>query len=256
MSLLDQPQISGEYFFPRRDPIDSPFIVSVDGAELHCYRHHVDDAQPTILHFHGNGETVGDYIRHGSGASFANLGVNVVFAEYRGYGGSTGAPQLVAQLGDCEAILSAIDVDERLVVAFGRSIGSLYAIELCARRPHLGGLIIESGIADPAERFLNYADLSALGVEPREVVAESHRYFDHEKKLRGYSNPLLVLHCEDDQLINLSHARRILQWSGASEEQKRLKIFPRGGHNAIMAMNQVEYFAEVQSLLDVVSKGR
>jgi pimeloyl-ACP methyl ester carboxylesterase len=252
MTLLDTPQISGAYFFPRFDELSAAHVVAVEGAELHCHRHQVNDDALTLIHFHGNGETVGDYVKRGAGAGFFDLGVNVVFAEYRGYGGSTGSPALVSQLADCEAVLDSLHIPDDRAVAFGRSIGSLYAVELCARRPNLGGLILESGIADPAERFLTYADLASLGVDESTVQAEARKYFDHEAKLRQYANPLLILHAADDALIDFDHAERNFRWAGASSQKKALCRFESGGHNAIMSVNYATYFAEVQALLDLV----
>jgi len=63
-------------------------------------------------------------------------------------------------LGDGEAAINAAGIKPERAIALGRSIGSLYAIELAHRQPTLAGLIIESGIADPLERFLTYADLT------------------------------------------------------------------------------------------------
>ena len=74
-------------------------------------------------------------------------------------------------LGDGEATVKAAGLAPERVIAFGRSIGSLYAIELAHRQPALAGLILESGIADPSERFLTYADLTAAGITESHVIA-------------------------------------------------------------------------------------
>ncbi len=81
MSILDTPQVSGAYFFPRRDDIDDPHVVDVGEAILHCCKINRDGADVTLLHFHGNGETVGDYVKRGAGDEFAQLNANIVFAE-------------------------------------------------------------------------------------------------------------------------------------------------------------------------------
>jgi len=83
---------------------------------------------------------------------------------------------------------------------------------------------LESGIADPAERFLTYADLTAAGITEGDVIAEVERHFNHEKKLSEYKNPLLILHTENDGMIDISHAERNYQWAGST--QKRLVRFP------------------------------
>ncbi len=241
-SILDHPEISGSYLFPQSRFVDEPFNVEVDGAELCCYRRITDPDRYTVFHFHGNGEAVADYIPDLADV-FENMGLNSLFVEYREYGGSTGTAQLVAMLGDGEEVMAAAGVVPEKVIAFGRSIGSLYAIELAHRRPDIAGLILESGIADPAERFLIYADLSAAGVTMDDVLAEVKRHFNHKKKLAGYSGPLLVLHAGNDSLIDISHAERNHEWAGSS--QKRLLRFPQGDHNTIMARNETEYFEAI-----------
>ncbi len=246
MSILDHAAISGVYFFPSpRSPRDVR-MIDVDGATIAVHSGEIDPCKLTMLHFHGNGETIADYVGadfHG----FDDLGVNMVWVEYRGYGRSTGSPGLVSMLGDGERVVQALGLSFDRVIAFGRSMGSLYAIELAARQPTLAALVIESGIADPAERFLNYADLDAAGVSEAEVRAEVARHFDHQQKLASYSNPVLILHAENDHLITLSHAERNLEWSASLN--KKLVAFPHGDHNSIMPFNHEQYFEELQTLV-------
>lgn len=245
-SLLDSPAISGSYLFPQPRCVQDPFVVEVDGAELACYRHVVNPDGYTVVHFHGNGEAVADYV-----PDFANelgkLGLNSLFVEYREYGGSTGYAQLVAMLGDGEKAVAAAQVAPEKAIVFGRSIGSLYAIELAHRHPHIAGLVIESGIADPGERFLIYADLEAAGFDQTAVLAEVKRHFNHKEKLAAYTRPLLILHAERDGLIYISHAERNYKW--AASTQKQLVRFARGDHNSIMAWNLDEYLKAMSSFL-------
>lgn len=244
-SLLDSPAISGCYLFPQTRCVADPFMVTTDGVELACYRKVIDPGGLTVVHFHGNGEAVADYVPD-MVDELANLGLNSLFVEYREYGGSTGQAQLVAMLGDGDAAFAAAEIPPEKAIVFGRSIGSLYAIELAHRHPNIAGLIIESGIADPAERFLAYADLKAVGAEEQEVFAEVKRHFNHKEKLSGYSGPLLVMHTENDGLIDILHAERIYKWTGGSA--KRLLRFRLGNHNSIMAFNRDEYFKGVAFL--------
>src|SRR5205823_5675590 len=134
--LLDQPAISSRLFFPRRARLGDPFFVDCDGVRLACLRMVRHPGAGTLLHFHGNGEVVADYADEFA-EWLLDMGVNVCFVEYRGYGASGGAPALVAMLGDGERVLDALGVQAERVVAFGRSLGSLYAAELARRRPGL-----------------------------------------------------------------------------------------------------------------------
>jgi alpha-beta hydrolase superfamily lysophospholipase len=246
-SILDHPAISGRYLFPQSRHVDAAFMVNVVDADLACYRRIIDPDKLTLVHFHGNGEAVADYIPDMADV-LAELGLNSLFVEYREYGGSTGQARLVAMLGDGDATIKAAGLAPEKVIAFGRSIGSLYAIELVRRQPAIAGLILESGIADPSERFLKYADLTAAGITKRDVVTEVARHFNHKNKLSEYKNPLLILHTEDDGLIDISHAERNYQWAGSS--RKRLVRFPLGNHNTIFGINLKEYLAAVDHFVD------
>lgn len=242
--LLDDTTISTRYFFPRRAPIPNPFEVAVDGgAVLACHRSAPHSNARTFLHFHGNGEVVADYIPDYVEAVNA-MGLNVVLAEYRGYGGSTGEVAMASMLADVEAIAGAVGVPDETLVVYGRSVGSIYAIELAHRHPRIAGLIIESGIADVHERLILRVRPSELGVSADELRAAVAESFDHEAKLRGYGGPLLVIHCEDDELVDITHARRNFSW--ASSADKELLVFESGGHNALMARNWPAYVAAIE----------
>lgn len=247
MSILDQPAISGAYLFPQPRSVSDPFWVEVDGTELACYRQIVDPQNFTLIHFHGNGEAVADYVPD-MAILFAKMGLNSLFVEYREYGGSSGQAHLVAMLGDGEAALESADLEPEKVIVFGRSIGSLYAIELAARQPGIAGLIIESGIADPSERFLAYADLESAGLQKADVMAEVGHQFNHRTKLSGFENPLLILHTENDGLIDISHAERNYEWAGSID--KKLVRFPYGNHNTILPANAKEYLDAVRSFVE------
>jgi pimeloyl-ACP methyl ester carboxylesterase len=252
-SILDHPAISGRYLFPQSRIVKDPFMVKLGDVELACYRKIIDPANLTIIHFHGNGEAVADYVPDMADA-FADIGLNSLFVEYRDYGASTGEAKLVAMLGDGEATMKEAGIAPESAIVFGRSIGSLYAIELAQRQPSIAGLILESGIADPSERFLKYADLAETGFTESELHAESKRYFNHKAKLAGYTNPLLVMHTENDGLIDISHAERNYRWAGS--QQKRLLRFANGDHNSIIGKNWKEYMAAVSALVKTIQMER
>jgi len=253
-SVLDHPAISGRYLFPQPRRVAEPLMVEASGARLACFHQVIDPGAYTLVHFHGNGEAVADYVPEISEA-FSGLGLNSLFVEYREYGGSTGKAQLQAMLGDGEAALQATGVDPQRAVALGRSIGSLYAIELAHRQPTLAGLILESGIADPAERFLTYANVESAGLEESDVLVEVEKHFNHRAKLAGYQGDLLILHTEKDGLIDISHAGRNFEWAGSTN--KEFVRFRRGNHNTIYAVNRVEYLAAIEKLVSgIVSQPR
>lgn len=121
----------------------------------------ISDTSPTIIHFHGNGESVQDYLGDFE-QRIAVLGANLLLAEYRGYGMSSGEPALAAMLGDVRLVVEACAIPPEKIIFFGRSLGSLYALHGASLYPQAAGLIIESGLADPLERIL-------VRIEPRHV---------------------------------------------------------------------------------------
>ena len=245
MTPFDHPIVSARYFFPRPGAPPDRVDVAVDGAVLACAYRVVNPAWPTLLHFHGNGEIVADYVPDLRGW-YEAMGVNVFFAEYRGYGGSTGTPQLAAMLNDAVAIAEATGVPPERLVVFARSVGSIYGIELASRLP-VAGLVLESGIADVLQRVTLRASARELGVDSATLIAEAKRLFDHQAKLQAYKGPLLVMHAKHDDLVRVGHAEQNHAWSGS--EDKTLLVLPRGDHNSIMFANLEAYGQALQGFL-------
>ena len=73
---------------------------SADGIELSSlYRAPPSDAARVLLHFHGNAGNIGD--RVGRIVPYAEAGMGVLLAEYRGFGGNSGSPSEQGLLRRC-----------------------------------------------------------------------------------------------------------------------------------------------------------
>lgn len=250
VTLLDHPLLASRYFLPRRGKLDGAFyVVAADGAsKLGCFRAapYDDDRALTVLHFHGNAEIVSDYVPAMAGV-INEFGVNVLFAEYRGYGVSSGAPSLNAMLDDAESIFQALGVPASQVVAFGRSLGSLFALEIAGRHPDIAGLVIESGIADALDPAIVRVSAEDLGVSTEELSAAVAERVDQRAKISRYRGPLLVLHTQADMLIPKAHAERLFAWGGAVPANKKLVLFEQGDHGTIYAENRDRYMSELDT---------
>lgn len=242
--LLDHPLISARYFFPRAARPRSRLDVPVDGATLACALHRADPEGHTVLHFHGNGEVVADW-QDGLDGAVNAMGWDLLLAEYRGYGASTGEPALGRMLDDVGALLEAAGPPEKLVL-FGRSVGSLFALEAAARCPQVAGLILESAIADPLERLLLRVSPRELGAAPGALEAEVAARLDHRAKIAGFPGPVLLLHTRHDGLVDVRHAERLAGWAGGPAT---LRVFEQGDHNSILAENAEAYLEEVARFL-------
>jgi len=245
-SILDHPIIASRYFFPRPDPCPTPWwIDAADGSKLACYYQEVNPAAKTVVYWHGNGEVVADYLPDFP-AWIARAGYNVLLAEYRGYGLSTGRPALVGLLQDVSAIIQSLRRPESQIVLFGRSIGSLYAVHGAGRHPQVAGLILESGVADITERFFLRVQPEELGIPRATLVDELQRYFDYATKLRDFQGRTLILHTRHDELVHVRHAEMLY---AAAPEPKTLHIFDQGGHNDIFYWNRAAYMQLVETFL-------
>jgi pimeloyl-ACP methyl ester carboxylesterase len=244
--LLDHPVISERYFFPTPGRLPETFWVETPAGRLACHYHRPHQGARTLVHFHGNGETVADYVPWFP-EQLAAMGVNVFLAEFRGYGESDGAPALAAMLDDVEPVFQAIGLPEREIVVFGRSVGSIYAIELVNRYPSVWGLVLESGIADVLERILLRVDPSEIGATRQALEREANEVLNHQHKLSSFTGRLLIMHARHDHLIDISHAERNHEWAARADRQ--MLVFPRGDHNSIFMANAEEYLSRLSAFL-------
>jgi pimeloyl-ACP methyl ester carboxylesterase len=244
--ILNHRLIGERYFFPQRMPLPQCYAVEVPGASLGCWRSAPPSDRPVLVHFHGNGELVHHWI-----ADFAPIiqswGYDVFLSEYRGYGASTGQPRIAAMLDDLDAIAEAIQVPASQIVVFGRSVGSLFAIEWVHRFPQCRGLVLESGIHDVLERLSLRVSPAELGCTPAELHAAVQARLNHTRKLNAYTGPSLVLHAQQDHLVDITHGER--NHAAAGGKDKTFVAFEHGDHNSIMFANQTRYFGELSNFL-------
>lgn len=246
VSILDHPLVASRYFFPRPDAFPTPrWIAAADSSSLACYYQEVNPAAKTVVYWHGNGEVVADYLPDFP-AWIARAGYNVLLAEYRGYGMSTGRPALVGMLDDVSAIVQSLGIPDSQIVLFGRSIGSLYAVHGVSRHPQVAGLILESGVADITQRFFLRVQPEELGLSREALVEALQHSFDYAAKLRGFQGRTLILHTRHDELVPVRHAEMLY---AAAPEPKLLHIFDQGGHNDIFYWNHVAYMQLVETFL-------
>lgn len=247
--LLDHPLIGGRYFFPRQGAFPEPFWVTCEDARLACSYHEISSAAKTLVHFHGNGEIVDDW-RGDFVEQVLAMGCNCFLAELRGYGQSSGIPQLGKMLKDVPLTVEALKRAPEDLIFFGRSVGSIFALEAAARFPQAAGLVIESGVADVLERLLLRVDPFELGVGRRELEREVAGRLDHRAKIAGFGGPVLIMHTQHDGLVDVSHGRRLYDWA---TEPKQLKIFRHGDHNSILFENAGSYFSELRRFIATLS---
>jgi pimeloyl-ACP methyl ester carboxylesterase len=250
--ILDHPLLTNRYFYPLSNRFDEPFFVEGEEFLLGCRFMKVSEDLPTIIHFHGNGETVSDYLGDFE-ERIADLGANLLLAEFRGYGMSTGEPALAAMLDDVQLVVDASGIPAEQIIFFGRSLGSLYALQGAALYPDAAGLIIESGLADPLERILVRVEPADLGGTLEELRQSVRCHLNQQAKISAFNGQVLIMHTRNDDLVSVSHAERLYDWAN---QPKELLVFERGDHNTILAVNQNAYFSALERFITNIRRSK
>ncbi|MBN2401874.1 MAG: alpha/beta fold hydrolase [Spirochaetes bacterium] len=254
IKVLDQPEIHQVLFYPVKMPQSEKsdkrnlFFEVEPGIKIGCRFYISDKKHPTILFFHGNGEVAHDY--DDIAPVFNERKVNLLVADYRGYGHSDGFPTIANILNDAGKVFyAAAKMLEdngyvKKLYIMGRSLGSLCAVEIAQENKKCKGLIVESG---SATNFRNYLAISGLIPFDHPVWEEGRNFFNKEK-IRRITIPTLIMHAEYDSLIPLSEAKILFDNSGA--KNKKLVIIPHADHNTIMFADETLYFNSLMEFIE------
>ena len=260
LSLFDRPEILGTIFplayspFPMNadrltassDILTYPIEVE-DGIKLYCGLWTASKESPTILYFHGNGETVA--VHEWISPYYTERGINLFVAEYRGYGSSDGKPTILNMIEDAHVVFKKfrkIITEEGFAGNFfvmGRSLGSIPAVELAFHyQDTINGLIIESGTANNFRRMWDY-----LASDGGKTILDEESPFLNKVKIRHIRKPTLIIHGEEDDLIPVSEGKELYTNSAAGD--KRILIIPGAGHNDILSAEPNLYFDTIEKFV-------
>jgi len=260
LSFLDRPEILEVIFplvyspfylqdYPRSSSPDAPgYSIEVEeGITINCGFWVSGKEYPSILYFHGNGETVATH--QWVAPSYNQKGINLFVADYRGYGSSNGKPTIANMIGDAHTIFRGFteiikkEGFEQRLFLMGRSLGSIPAIELAFNyQDETRGLIIESGAANNFRRLWNY-----LGISGKGDVLSEESLFLNRVKIRQVHQPTLIIHGEYDQIISVEEGKELYQSSGAQD--KEILIIPGADHNDIMMVEPGLYFDTIEEFI-------
>ncbi|MBN2360352.1 MAG: hypothetical protein JXR83_12940 [Deltaproteobacteria bacterium] len=263
--LYDRPEICRHCFYPQpgrqldRSDLGEPVVLALaDGTRIGGFWCHPSPDAPTLLYLHGNGERIADQLE--TWPSWAQrAGANIFFVDYPGYATSAGSPTLS---GCCQAAQVALDFllardgdQVPAIIVVGRSIGSLFALDVVARNPgpRLSGLALESGIADLCQRLAVWVPHHQLAIDRPALEAAVAADFDQRAKLGRVEVPVLVLHTERDAIVPIWHGEQFAAWAGS--HLLRFVRFEAGDHNTIQLFNEGTYVAALADLVNA-ARGR
>ncbi len=190
-----------------------------DGATLKIWRI-AGRGRRALLYFGGNSEDVAANI-----AEFAALFPErtAYLVNYRGYGGSTGAPTEAALLADGEAVFDAIRAQSDDVAVIGRSLGSGVAVHLAATRP-----VSKLVLVTPFDSIVRVAQ-AHLPLVPVAWLLEDR--FDSLAQVGKITTPTLVLLAPRDRVIPAANSVRLL--AAFSHGRAQTRTIPGTNHDSI-----------------------
>ncbi len=204
-------------------------LTTSDGLSLRSWWHPGDNfhSRPVVMILHGNAGHAG--YRFPKFAALMEAGFNVLFLEYRGYGGNPGNPTESGLKQDTAAAIRYLGdqgFPTTQVVLYGESLGCGLAIDQASNK-RFAAVVLEApytSIADVAQD--HYWFLPARWL--------TRDRFDSLSKIKQINAPLLILHGNKDQVIDPEHGRRMF---AAASEPKTAVFVPGAGHNDLYELD-------------------
>lgn len=217
------------YFPVAQSDIELPSIVFDSGGErIKVWSLNVRHDR-AIVYFGGNAENVAynapDFRRW-----FPHHAIYLV--NYRGYGGSTGAPTETALFADAEAIFDELNQKHSNISLIGRSIGSGVACDLAARRD-VAALVLVT----PFDSMQRVAQ-RALPIYPMALFLKDR--YDSLSRVSAITAPTLIVAAENDEVIPIVHARDLA--AAFPPGQVVFEVVAGSSHNTI---SEFDAYADV-----------
>lgn len=201
--------------------MDAIELTAADGVRLVAWHRAARDGRATVLYLHGNAGNIG--MRGSKVRPFLDAGFGVMLLSWRGYGGSAGTPTEAGLYADGRAALDELErrgVRPADVVLYGESLGSGVAVQLAMERA-VAAVVLEAP-------FASALDVAAGAYPLVPVRWLMWDRYDSIAKIGAVPVPTLILHGERDEVISVSHGKRMFE---RAKGPKRIVLFPRGRHN-------------------------
>lgn len=193
-------------------------LSTADGLQLKALYRAPAPGQPTLVFFHGNGDSLAGSLV--AVERYVAAGYGALLPEYRGYGGNPGSPSedgLYADGRAARAWLAARGVAPERQVLIGFSLGTGVVTRLAQEQAPAALILIAPYTSVPdvvAHRFGRLV--------PGWLVRDR---LDSLSRIDRITAPTLILHDRDDRSIPVTHGQRLAQRSG------RAKLVLFSGHD-------------------------
>lgn len=178
-----------------------------------------------LIYFGGNAEDVSASLDEFARAIPER---SLYFVNYRGYGGSTGAPTEAALVADALAIFDTLHKDHDEIAVVGRSLGSGVAVQLAAARP-----VSKLVLVTPFDSLARVGQ-GAMPWLPVALLMQDR--YESTRFAPQVTCPTLLLVAAKDAVIPPAHATALLAAFAAG--RARAVEVPGAGHNDIQLWPQ------------------
>lgn len=220
--------------------------VLIDGVSITYFE--FEKNNPTILFCHGNSGNISNRNYMVKLSNMANL--NLVLFDYSGYGKSEGNPRTRRILIDGERALewTLTKTNKEKLIIWGESLGGSIASYLASKNK-CSKLILFS-------TFASLNDLAFGHENPFwiKTIQSFLNIFVHPLPTKSWIKtskiPTLIIHSKDDELISISHARKMNEI-----DMKRIQLIEiEGGHGTPIVckddLEKIFEFCGVKSKID------
>ena len=237
-TLLLQTGCSSVFFYPDQVTYITPdrlnlefedvFVETPDGETLHgWWLPAKSEPKGTVYFLHGNAQNISSHIMNV--AWLPERRYNVFLIDYRGYGRSTGAPDIEGTLHDAETglrwLVDQPDVQSQPLFLLGQSLGGALGTALASEwvkrdeQPPLDGVILDgtfSGFRAIAREKLGDFWLTwPLQVPLSWTITDEYEAYESIGDISPV--PVMVIHSVRDGIIPFHHGKRLYE---AAEEPK------------------------------------
>ncbi len=227
-------------------PYEEVFIKTPDKQTLHGYFFPavIDGIKPVscnkvVLYLHGNGQNVSTWYMAAAELQ-ANIPVNILLVDYRGYGKSTGFPSINGVNIDAHSMYQYLvqrGFNPENISIYGRSIGGAIGLEL-AGRERIKSIVVQS----------SFSSLKDIAKEVYPILPDfliKNNSWNSIETIKILKCPVLISHGDKDDMIPVHHAYKLYD---AANEPKKLVILNSADHNDLSSCFTSEYFNALKEL--------
>lgn len=223
-------------------PVEEKRITTADGVELHAF-FLPGQGDHALLFLHGNAGNASH--RLPAAARFAEIGLNVLLLDYRGYGMSEGRPSEAGIYRDARAAmdwLAEAGYPPERTLVFGRSLGGAVALDLLDGN-RAGGLILCATFSSA----LDMARTVGFGW----AVPFLRERLDSERHMQALTTPFLQLHGDADEIVPLELGSKL--HAAAPADLGRFVTIAGAGHNDIIEYGGEAFWKPIEAFVREVT---